>query len=359
MMNDKLGIELEMQLIDSNTLDLVDKVDLLMHDLGQDANIDTEVFQSCIEIKTSPQNGIAEASEELLDRLAKVHTLAKSLGIDLCSLAVHPFSRRISQITQKQRYIDFEQEYPYLTRHQLTFSTHIHVSMKSLHESVIVMNRLRSLCPLFIALSASSPYWEGEETGFVSFRHYFLDKGLNGGMPPYFSDSAEFRQFVNGATNCGSIKNLKDIHWDIRPRPDLGTLEFRIMDAVPTISEAMELCSLAYETTIALKTNEIYDLLPDTFTERLHPWIDELNHAQACHRGLEGLFIINNNGKTSLIKDICQKLMKRLNVRISKPAPYIRLKHVYNKTYSFKRVMKFAIDELSEELKKGPLSRAA
>src|SRR5690606_36392148 len=104
----------------------------------------------------------------------------------------------------------------------------------------------RNYLPVLTALSASSPFWQGEKTGHVSFRQHLTRAAQHSGIPPAFEGWEDFETYFASAQKAGFITTPKDIHWDIRPRPDLGTLEFRVMDALPSFSENLALCALAH-----------------------------------------------------------------------------------------------------------------
>ncbi|HXH74245.1 MAG TPA: YbdK family carboxylate-amine ligase [Bacteriovoracaceae bacterium] len=353
---ERIGIEMEFQLIDEDTYDLVDKIEPLLDRIGSDNNICHEVFQSCIEIKTDPVENVAAAKKQILEKLQKVYAEAQPLGIRLCSLSVHPFTKRTPETTKEKRYLEFANEHPYITRHHLTFSTQLHVSMSSLEQSIQVMNKLRYLLPLFTALSACCPFWQQEKTGFVSFRQYLLQAGLNGGTPPVFANKKEFEKYLETATKVGAIKGLKDIHWDIRPRPDLGTLEFRIMDAVPKIEEAMALSTLAHYTISALKVKTLKELLPSVFSEILPPsWAVQTNTFQASHSGIEAQFIINQDGDTVSLRKMAESLLEEMDIPLLKymltyGLPYQKINGIYHETGSYKEIIKYASNELSKEV---------
>ncbi|HLT23153.1 MAG TPA: YbdK family carboxylate-amine ligase, partial [Bacteriovoracaceae bacterium] len=291
--NERIGIEIEYQLLDETTLDLTDQVDLLLNKVGEDESIGPEIFQSCVEIKTIPVSNTREAYNYFQKKLQTINYQARELGIKLCSLGVHPFNQRISKTTNRERYLELEREYPYITHNQLNFATHVHIGMDSLEQTLSVMNQMRPLIPLFLAVSASCPFWKGEETGFVSFRQYLLKHNFNGGIPPHFEIPEQFKKFCRAALNAKAIHSLKDIHWDIKPRPDLGTLEVRMMDAVPSLEEAMAISALAHCTVRALKRISLEKLLPNVFWELLPRWAEEVNYFQASHFGIDASFIIS------------------------------------------------------------------
>lgn len=361
-----IGIEIEFQLLDEKTLDLADKIGPLLQKVGEDPCITPEVFQSCVEIHTEPARNTKQAETQIKEKLLKIMEHLPSLGLRLCSLGVHPFSKRMSQTTVKDRYLDLEQEYPYITHHLFNFSTHVHVSMGSLDQMIKVMNSLRVLLPVFIAVSASCPYYQDEVTGFVSFRQHTLKTNIHGGIPPHFNDAQDFLAFLSAAENSGAINTLKDIHWDLKPRPEFGTLELRIMDASPTVREAMALSAFARCLMIALKEFSLEELLPTMFAQATPQWAEQVNYSQAVHLGLDARFIVNTEGETFSLKEMAKVLLATLKPfavmygeeegllemkRILKDGvAYERIGRVYEQTNSFKEVVNYAANQLSEEM---------
>lgn len=361
-----IGVEIEFQIIDDKTFDLSDKIEPLMEGIDNDAFISPEAFQSSVELKSLPVRTTKEAKEQIQQKLFSLIDHLKPLGIRLCSLGIHPFSHKDAKVTDSPRYIKFEKDFPFITRHHLPFSTHVHVSMNSTNEAISVMKGMRTLLPIFMSLSASSPYWQGEATGFVSFRQYLLRGGLNAGIPPYFSDWVDFTNYFKAAKASKLISSIKDIHWDVRPRPDLGTIELRVMDAVPTLGEAMALASLAYCTMHALKKMPLSELLPDFFSSDVPEWADRENHFLANHLGIDAPFIRNAQGDISKVREIAEALIGKLDKTASELGeeeglaqaheilrtgpPYERIQKLHEKTHSFREIVKWAADDFSQEI---------
>lgn len=322
-------------MVDKDSFELKDAIHPLLNEIGENPGISFEAFQSCVEIKTSPVTNTFEAEQELLAKIQVLSPHCERLGMKLCSLAVHPFNLRPGRTTLHKRYQEFEQEYPFITRHHLSCATQIHVSMNSPLEIIRVMNRLRNFLPVFAALSAGSPYWHGEKTGHLSFRQHLIRAAQNSGIPPYFTSWRDFESYYERSLNAGFITGIKDIHWDIRPRPDLGTLEFRIMDAMPRLSENLALCGLAFCLITLLKENEPNISLPD----KVPAWAEKDNLFYASHLGLDANFI-RSKEETILLKDFAAEVagavlplaqdlgegdrIQKINEMIVAP-PYVRL----------------------------------
>lgn len=353
---ERIGIEWELLLVDQDNYELSNVIHPLLESLGPHEGMSVEAFQSCIEIKTPPVLNVTEAEADLFKKLTLISGRCQEFGIKLCSLGVHPFNLQPGKTTLDKRYLDFEKEYPFITRHHLTCSTQIHVSMKSGEEAIRVMRRLRNYLPIFTALSASSPFWHGERTGHVSFRQHLTRAAQNSGIPPSFHSWEEFESYFSSSKKAGFIQAPKDIHWDIRPRPDLGTLEFRVMDALPTFSENLAMCSLAHALITLLK-RESYPL---HLLRDVPEWAIKENDFEASHLGLKAKIIESNNKSSSLedlavnlcnlLEETSEKLgelsyLRKIRKMIQAPA-YLRICQEYEKSHSMYQIMKNSCNDL-------------
>ncbi len=351
-----IGVEMEFQLIDLKTMDLTNKVNELIARVQDDPCITPEAFQCSVEIKSNPHRNSKRVKKELQGKIAKLMMHLDPLDIRLCSMGLHPFSKTIAKTTDSPRYKYLEESYPYITHHQMPFSTHLHVAVDSTEEAMNVMRRIRILLPVFIAMSASCPYWQDEATGFVSFRQYLLRGGLNAGISPALRNWTDFLNYYQTAVKAGIIRSIKDIHWDIRPRPDMGTVELRVMDAVPTLREAMALAAFAHITIHAVKSRKLRELMPNLFVENVPDWAQRENHFQASRLGLEAPFILNAHKGVITVRELTEELIQ--NIRdiareldeedglenaleiLKKGPPYKEIKNIYENTHSFEEVVR-------------------
>lgn len=304
-----VGLEWELQLLDAANYDLKPGIVRLM-DLYPDSNyVKPEFIQSCVEIISRPGNNAAEVRvhiESLLDTLQK--NCAK-LNMSLCGAGTHPFCKRLALITPMLRYQRFKMQEGYLGHTQQTFALHTHVAMRSGDEAMRVMSRMKPCLPALIAVSASSPFWRGYDTGHASYRHRILAATKSFGMPPYFSGWSDFQSFHDIACRSGTIGSFRDIHWDIRPHSDFGTLELRVMGAQPTVDYTMALCAFAH----ALMTyfaNTRETSLDPRLPCRLPNWIESENYYRATHDGLDARVLADDHGTTRLLADMVDELIE-------------------------------------------------
>lgn len=224
-----------------------------------------------------------------------------------CGAGTHPFGRRLALITPAPRYRHIEKDAGYLAHTQITFSTHVHVGMASGDQAMGVMSRLIPAMPALIALSANSPFWRGHETGHAAYRHRILAAAPNYGLPTRFNDWQEFDEFLDAACRANMLETFKDIHWDMRPHPDFGTLEIRAMDSASNLRTLHGL--VAFTRCLALRvaaasSRDVSDVLPI----ELPAWIENQNRYRASLRGLDAEYIVDTSGNHRPLRDVVSDL---------------------------------------------------
>lgn len=303
-----VGVEWELQLLDPITLDLVDGIMPLMEFFPRAERVKPEYIQSCVELTTRVCNNSAEAIADISGTLTKALQRCRELEMGLCGAGTHPFCRRLALITPLPRYKRIAADTGILSHTQITFSTHVHVGMDSGDEAMHAMSLLIPAVPVFIAMSANSPFWRGHETGHAAYRHRILAAAPNYGLPERFADWQQYSRFIGAAERCGMIETFKDIHWDIRPHPDFGTLELRAMDSVSNPKRLLALVAFARSLILRLANTsfaEAATLLPLD----LPKWAEKQNRYRAAHSGLDAEFIINANGEHRLLRDLAADLI--------------------------------------------------
>src|SRR5262249_15215538 len=204
-----------------------------------------ELMQSMIEIKTGVCATAAAAREELLPALRRLSHIANSLGYDLAMAATHPFHRpHTSAVFPDERYERIMDRLAWLAYQRVLFGLHIHVGVPSGDLAIAITNLLVQYLPHLLALSANSPFWQGVDTGLASSRGALYRLLPHAGVPRFFRTWREFRNFCQVMIDCKTIRSFKDIYWDIRPRPDLGTIEFRICDMPADLTTTFALVGL-------------------------------------------------------------------------------------------------------------------
>jgi glutamate---cysteine ligase / carboxylate-amine ligase len=240
-----LGVEEEYMLLDGETFDLVQHIDTVLGAMAGhefEARVKPELMQSVIEIATPVCRTAADVHDELRQLRGFVVSTAREKGLRVASAGTHPFSLFERQrITARDRYRNLVDQLQYIARRELIFGLHMHVAVDDPEKAVQVVNGLLlHLAPL-LALSANSPFWRGEATGLASTRTAVFAAFPRSGPPPRFRDYADFAEVVGQLERTGCIADYTHIWWDVRLHPRLGTIEFRMCDAVTRVEDAVAL----------------------------------------------------------------------------------------------------------------------
>lgn len=246
-----IGIEEEYLLVDPETGNLADAPDAMMDAckalLGD--QISPEFLRCQIEIGTPVSADITQARDHL-SRLRKgVSEVAQEYGLAPISVSCHPFAGWRDQVhTDKDRYNDLSQAMGAVSRRMLVCGMHVHVGLPDPAMRIDLMNQLGYFMPHLLALSASSPFWQGDDTGLASYRTTVFGNMPRTGLPPQFSGWGEYERSVAALTDLGIIEDSSKIWWDLRPSSKFPTLETRICDASPRLADTITLAALIQAT---------------------------------------------------------------------------------------------------------------
>lgn len=303
-----VGVEWELQLLDAQTLDLFDGIIPLMKFFPDTPLVKPEYIQSCVELTS----GISETSDmavnDIAQTLRQVLPRCRELDMRACGAGTHAFGRRLALITPKPRFSRMQKATGHLAHTQITFSTHVHIGMRSGDEAMRAMSMLIPALPAFIAISANSPFWRGYETGHAAYRHRILAAAPNYGLPTAFEAWSDFEKFYRAALTAGMIRHFKDIHWDIRPHPDFGTIEIRAMDSASDLQSLHALVAFARVVTVAMARSAPADL-GRLMPVELPVWIEKENCYRAGHLGLDADIIINDSGDRRPLRGMIDELL--------------------------------------------------
>ena len=244
-----LGVELELQLLTTRDFDLTRGASDLLRAMdydGRHGDIKLEITESMIEINTLAHSSVDEIAVDLDSlRGVLVEQCARN-NIAVCGGGTHPFhswpDRRISP---GERYEQTYARYGYLAKQFTVFGQHIHIGCASADDAIWLTQALGPYVPFFIALSASSPYVDGVDTYFQSARLNAVSAFPLSGQCPDLADWSEFQRYYEFLRDCGIVSSIKDLYWDIRPKPEYGTVEIRVCDTPLSIAQATALAALA------------------------------------------------------------------------------------------------------------------
>jgi len=242
-----IGIEEEYQIVHPETRELTSYIQQLLESGRQilKDQIKPEFLQSQVEVGSRICRSMQEARAEICRLRREVGSLAEERGLRVAAAGTHPFtSWTTQQVTAGERYTKHEENLADVARQMLVFGMHVHIAIEDRELMVDVMNQVRYFLPHLLALSTSSPFWHGRETGLKSYRTIILGNLPRAGLPPTFASWAEYQRFVDTLIQTDCIDEATKIWWDIRPNPKYPTLEFRFPDICTRVDEVVCIAAL-------------------------------------------------------------------------------------------------------------------
>jgi carboxylate-amine ligase len=304
-----LGVEEEFQIIDPATGELRSHVSELMAAstpaLGE--QIKREMHQSIVEIGTRICADVHELKDEMFRIRSELMTGAERIGLAVAAAGTHPISDWTQQvISPGERYENLVEELQQLARSLLIFGLHVHVAMPDRQTTIDIMNAARYFLPHLLAVSTSSPFWAGRDTGLKSYRTAIFRRFPRTGVPDHFTSWSEYDNYVNLLVDLRCIDDGKKIWWDLRPHPMFGTLEFRVCD-VPTRVEDT-ICIAALVQAIVVKLHRLYT---QNMGFRLYRRaLIEENKWRASRWGLDGKLIDFGRRQEVPMRDLALELLQ-------------------------------------------------
>lgn len=286
-----LGVEIELQLLDKETLDLKPAaIDVLRHTVS-DQNIKPEIFQSMVEINTGICADVAAVEKDLRGSMAVLKEAAHQENALLSTTGTHPFARYSERLLfPAERYDYLIDRNQWIAQRLMIFGMHIHIGMRDGESCIRFNNFFLRFIPHLLALTASSPFWQGGETGLASCRPTIFESCPTAGHPCRLQNWQEFSDLCDRMVKSQSIGDLKDIWWDLRPSPRYGTLEIRACDGVATLQETLAVVAFVHTLAHWFDTHDEFDR--ETPPPPL--WIMRENKWRAMRHGMEALIIKNN-----------------------------------------------------------------
>jgi glutamate---cysteine ligase / carboxylate-amine ligase len=306
-----LGVEIELQLIDPLTLSLVPRAEELIAACAHVAGIKSEFHRSTVELCTGVCADVHDVERSLARDISELLRSAAALEVSLASTGCHPFSKYLDcSITRSKRYDQVLERHQWLSRRMAVYGLHVHIGMRSGEDCIRFHNSFLRYLPHLLALSASSPFWQGVDTGLASCRPTAYEALPTAGNPYQLRDWQEFEELCSVLLKCGSIQSFKDLWWDVRPSPRYGTLELRVCDGPATFAE-----TLAITAFIHLLARTIDDRTRQTGVIVAPPprWMVRDNKWRAMRHGLDAEIIIDTSGATKPLRDDLSELLDALS----------------------------------------------
>jgi YbdK family carboxylate-amine ligase len=310
-----LGVEVELEIVDLETRELRSGASEVLPLLGRDhpngehPKAKHELLESTIEIITGVCTTVDEAVRDLQETVDEVSAAAAARGLGVMCSGTHPFTDwATQQISPNPRYAKLVEDMQWLARRLQIFGVHVHVGVRSPDKVIPIVNALTSYIPHFLALSASSPYWMGNDTGLASARSKVFEGLPTAGLPYQLSGWDDFESFMETLICAQTISTIREVWWDVRPHPQFGTVELRICDGLSTLHEigwaaAMSQCLVEM---LNRQLDKGYTLpMP-------RRWIVRENKWRAARYGVDADIIVDEHGTTAPLRDSLLELIDDL-----------------------------------------------
>lgn len=328
-----LGVELELQLVSLSDFDLTDASPDMLDLLGRKpfpGTVTPEITESMIEISTDVHTN----HTELLAQLRRIRdTLVRAgdmLNVGVCGGGTHPFQKWSERkIFSKPRFKQVSKLYGYLAKQFTVFGQHVHVGCSSGDDALFLLHSLNRYVPHFIALSASSPYFQGRDTLFNSARLNSVFAFPLSGRAPFLLRWEDFeRDYFSRMEDTGIVKSMKDFYWDIRPKPEYGTIELRVCDTPLSVERAAALaCYLQAICSHLLERSEA----PPAEDDYL---VYNFNRFQACRFGLDGTLVHPKSHESLSIREDILTTLRRMEPYAEKAGSLQAIEHLYQAAHA-------------------------
>jgi len=314
-----LGVEWELALVNGQTGELASVAKEVLRgvaakhpELNEDdehPHIKQELLLNTVELVTGICTTVAEAKADLGSSLAAVREITDPMGVEIFCAGSHPFSPpQLQPVTDKARYAKLIDRTQWWGRQMVIYGVHVHVGLDRRDKVLPVLDGLVNYFPHFQALSASSPFWGGEDTGYASQRALMFQQLPTAGLPFQFRSWEDFESYAQDMFTTGVIDSLSEIRWDIRPVPHFGTIEMRICDGLATLEEVGAIAALTQclvdEFSTTLDNGGTIPTMP--------PWHVQENKWRAARYGMDAIIILDAAGNEQLVTDHLMETLNRL-----------------------------------------------
>lgn len=313
-----MGIELELMVLDRLTYDLMPAAPDILRLLEMQSKkwvATPEITTSMLEVATSILNGYEGAAAEIEEIRASVQRAAFQVGAAISGGGAHPFQKWNEQrIYPKERYRESAKKYGYLAKMFTVFGMHVHIGIPTADEAIRICAWLTQRAPLFIALSANSPCWQGEDSGFCSARSNVVGAfPMSGTLPSHIRTWHDFEAHFARLASHGIVNSIKDFYWDVRPKPEYGTIELRVLDTPLHPAYAAALACYARE--LCVEVAEAEGQWPLDDSPELYAW----NRFNAAKNGVAASWIDPSTGVARPVRLVVLEDLERLARRTTDP----------------------------------------
>ena len=305
-----VGLEWEVALVDADSGDLRQAADAIFDTVGHDhPNITQELLRNTVEISSGKCRTVAEAGRDLQRALDEVAAAAAPLRIDLMGGGTHPFANWATQkVSDKQRYATLIDRTQWWGRQMLIYGVHVHVGVEDRAKVLPISRAMLTVFAQLQSLSASSPFWNGKDTGYASNRALLFQQLPTAGLPYQFEEWSQLEQYVGDMMHTGVIDQFDEVRWDIRPSPRFGTLEMRIADGATNLLEVTAISALTHCLVEHFSTLlDAGEPLPNMPT-----WFVQENKWRSARYGMDAIVITDAAGDEELVTDSVSRWLEVL-----------------------------------------------
>ncbi|HVL64437.1 MAG TPA: glutamate--cysteine ligase [Actinomycetota bacterium] len=358
-----LGAEIEVQVVDeAGALATDTAATKILAELDGQPGFKHELLECTVEVITDVCPTVSHVRRDLSEKVERLTEVAERQGYRIMCSGTHPFSSWADQtVSPDPRYHRLIEDCQWTARRLLIFGVHTHVGLRSGEEAIAVANSLATFIPHFLALSSSSPFWQGRDTGLASLRSKVFESLPTAGLPYFMENWGQFQRFMRTLIGAGTIRSIREVWWDIRPHPSFGTLELRICDGIPSMDELCAMVALSQSLVVWLadRYNSGLDL------PQHQAWTIRENKWRAARWGLDAEIIRDEEGNLMSLRRSVGDLIERLcptaerlgcleelqmvESILERGTSATRQREVYAQTRDLSRV----VDSLVEEMRTG------
>ncbi|WP_309082131.1 glutamate--cysteine ligase [Zhihengliuella sp.] len=314
-----LGIEWEIALVDRETGEMRSVANEVLrgvrerhgglHEDQEHPHVTQELMLNTVELVTGVCHTVDEARIQLNKTLDDIREVTDPMGVELYCAGSHPFSEaRRQPVTDKERYAKLIDRTQWWGQQMAIYGVHVHVGLDRRSKALPVTDGLINYQPHFLALTASSPFWGGEDTGYASQRSLIFQQLPTAGIPYHFETWEGLEHYVGDMVHTGVIDEISELRWDVRPVPRFGTVEMRICDGLSSTRDVAAIAALTqclvHEMSTALDNGWAIPVMP--------PWFRVENKWRAARYGLDSIIILDKEGNEALVTDELYRILDRL-----------------------------------------------
>ncbi|MCK6080868.1 glutamate--cysteine ligase [Microbacterium sp. EYE_5] len=309
-----VGIEWEIMLADRATGDLVPRAPEILDQIEEQTRherhtVTGELLTNTIEVTSGVGDTVAAAVDDIGDAIDLIRTVTDPQDIELLCAGSHPFARWYDQqVTDKTRYHKLIERTQWWGRNMMIWGIHVHVGVEDVRKVFPMINALSAYLPHLQALSASSPYWAGDRTGYASNRSLVFQQLPTAGLPWPLESWAEYEGYLEDMVRTGVMEDATEVRWDIRPAPRWGTIEIRACDGMSTLPELAAVAAL-----VQVLAEHFSRMLDDGRTlPTIQPWFVRENKWRAARYGLDAKVIVDRDGGERLVSEHLREIVEDL-----------------------------------------------